>query len=451
MSTQLTRAFVLKKYVLPFWLVKWACVFAFFISFTNGALAQPLSLEKALQLAQQRSQAVLAQEAAAQASQEMAVRANQLPDPVLQLSLDNLPVNDSMAYSLTEDFMTMRSIGFSQTFTGEKKRRARATVYQHQAHSAQLAQELTIIDLRRETALAWFDCFYQQQMLLLLEHQQQEAKLLVDGAEASYRAGQGAQSDVFLARTAVAEIQDRLQQTQARLENAKTTLTRWVGESADAALDGPPDITKPPINRHHLTRQIKVHPDIAVMIAEEAVARAEADAARQEKQADWTWSVKYSERSAKFSDMVSIGVSVPLQWNQENREDRVVAAKLAKAEQVRAEREEMIREHIAETQRWLETWQSNLIRLSDYEKTLIPLSIQRTEASLGEYRGGSAALVDVLDARKMEIVTRIEKLRIEMETAALWTALEYLTIHDTPHQDNEASTSPSSHLLDTKE
>ena len=157
---------------------------------------------------------------------------------------------------------------------------------------------------------------------------------------------------------------------------------------------------------------------------------AEAKAASQEKQADWTWSVMYGERSSGFSDMVSIGVSVPLQWNQENRQDRVVAAKLAQADQVRAEREEMTREHIAETARWLDTWKSNLVRLSDYEAALIPLASQRTNAALAEYRGGKGKLVAVLDARKMEIATRIEKLRIEMETAALWATLEYLILPD---------------------
>ena len=157
---------------------------------------------------------------------------------------------------------------------------------------------------------------------------------------------------------------------------------------------------------------------------------AEAKAARQEKRADWTWSVMYGERSSGFSDMISFGVSVPLQWDQENRQDRVVAAKLARADQVRAEREEMTREHVAETERWLDTWKSNVVRLRDYETALIPYASQRTNAVLAEYRGGKGGLMTVLDARRMEIATHIEKLRIEMETAALWARLEYLILPD---------------------
>ena len=437
MSNLFIRAIVLKSYSPPIWRIHWLSFIALLTaSFATAVMAQPqvssepLSLENALQLAEHRSQALLAQDAAAQASQELAIEAGQLPDPMLELSVNNLPVNGPMAYSLTEDFMTSRNIGISQTYTREAKRHARANVFERKADKAQITKKLTLTEIRQNTALAWFDVYYQQQMLELLTRQQQEASLQVQSAEAAYRGSTGPQSDIFLARSTVAEIQDRIYQAQARLDNAKTTLSRWVGDINNISLHAAPDITQSPLDTQHLYHQVSEHPDIAVMRAEEAVAMAEAKAASQEKQADWTWSVMYGERSSGFSDMVSIGVSVPLQWNQENRQDRVVAAKLAQANQVRAEREEMTREHIAETARWLDTWKSNLVRLSDYEAALIPLSSQRTNAVLAEYRGGKGKLVAVLDARKMEIATRIEKLRIEMETAALWATLEYLILPD---------------------
>ena len=435
MSNLFIRAIVLKSYSPPIWRIHWLGFIALLTaSFVTAVMAQPqvssepLSLENALLLAEQRSQALLAQDAAAQASQELAIEAGQLPDPMLELSVNNLPVNGPMAYSLTEDFMTSRNIGISQTYTREAKRHARANVFERKADKAQITKKLTLTEIRQNTAIAWFDVYYQQQMVRLLTREQQEASLQVEAAEAIYRAGTGPQSDIFLAKTTVAEIQDRIHQAQARLDNAKTTLSRWVGDINNISLDAAPDITQSPLDTQHLYHQVSEHPDIAVMRAEEAVAMAEAKVARQEKQSDWTWSVMYGERSSGFSDMISIGVSVPLQCNQENRQDRVVAAKLAQADQVRAEREEMTREHIAETARWFDTWKSNLVRLSDYETALIPLASQRTNAALAEYRGGKGELETVLNARKMEIATRIEKLRVEMETAVLWATLEYLIL-----------------------
>lgn len=435
MSTLFIRAIVLKNYLPKFRRIHWPSFVALFIaSFATAVIAQPqaesLSLQNALHLAEQRSQALLAQDASSQASKELAIEAGQLPDPMLELSVNNLPVNGSMAFSPTEDFMTMHSIGISQTFTGDDKRRARASVFELKADKADITKELTLTEIRQNTALAWFDGYYQQQMVALLTREKQEASLQVQAAEAAYRAGTGPQSDIFLARTTVADIQDRIYQAQARLENAKTTLARWVGDIANLYLGAPPNISESSLDTQHFSHQINAHPDIAVMRAEEAVAMAEADVARQEKRADWTWSVMYSERGSDFSDMISIGVSVPLQWNQENRQNRIVAAKLAQADQVRAEREEMTRQHIAETARWLDTWKTNLVRLSDYETALIPLASQYTDAALAEYRGGKGELVTALEARKMEIATRIEKLRVEMETAALWATLEYLILPD---------------------
>ena len=387
--------------------------------------AQPLTLQAALDAAQTRSYALVAQDAAARSARELAVAAERLPDPMLRLSVDNLPVDGPMRFSLTDDFMTMRSVGLTQTFTRADKRRARAARFEREADSAQAARAMQLAELRRGTALAWFDRYYQQ-MVALLSKQRDEAALQIEAADAAYRTGRGAQADVFMARSGVARIEDRIRAAQAREANATTTLARWVGELAAAPLGEPPPIWTTRLAAHRLEHELARHPDIALMASKEAVALAAAEVARQDKRVDWTASLMYSQRGEAFSNMVSIAVSVPLQWDQKNRQDRELAARLAKAEQARAEREEMTRAHLAETERWLATWRSDLARLADYDATLVPLAAERTRAALAAYRGGGGDLSAVLEARRMEIDTRIERLRIEMETAGLWVELEYL-------------------------
>jgi hypothetical protein len=56
------------------------------------------------------------------------------------------------------------------------------------------------------------------------------------------------------------------------------------------------------------------------------------------------------------------------------------------------------------------------------------------------YRGGSGPLASVLEARRMEIDTRMERLRLEMETAAVWAQLEYLI----PAEPNTTAGAPPS-------
>jgi len=162
------------------------------------------------------------------------------------------------------------------------------------------------------------------------------------------------------------------------------------------------------------------------MLKQEEIARADAAIARASKRSDWTVEVTYSQRGPDFSNMVSLNVSKPLQWRERNRQDREVASKLATAEQMRAEREEETREHVADARALLQGWQSNRARLERYTGTLIPLASERTLAATAAYRGGSGTLNSVLEARLGEIEARLDHLMLEMETADLWAELNFL-------------------------
>jgi len=100
------------------------------------------------------------------------------------------------------------------------------------------------------------------------------------------------------------------------------------------------------------------------------------------------------------------------------------------------------REHVAETRSWLQQWQSFQDRAAHYDRALIPLTTERTRAAIAAYRGGGGTLPSVLEARRMEIDTRMERLRLEMEAAGLWARLEYLipTEHRTAMTDRPVAT-----------
>jgi outer membrane protein TolC len=75
-------------------------------------------------------------------------------------------------------------------------------------------------------------------------------------------------------------------------------------------------------------------------------------------------------------------------------------------------------------------WQSNRTRLRRYDDSILPLTAERTRVALAAYRGGIATggtLNMVLEARRTEVDTQMERLRLEMETARLWAQINYLT------------------------
>jgi outer membrane protein TolC len=393
----------------------------------SGHAQNTLSLDAALVLAQERSQQLVAQGAAATAARDMAHAAGHLPDPTLKAGINNLPVTGPDRFSTTTDFMTMRSFGVMQEFTREDKRRARSARFEREAESAEAARALALVNLRRDTAIAWLDRHFVERLRELLQAQRSEALLQVDAADAAYRGARGAQADVFAARAAVAQLDDRIRQVELQRNTSVTRLARWVGAAAEQPLDVAPDLSRVRLGHESdLLATLAHHPELDLMARQVAVAQAEADVARSNKRGDWSVELMYSLRGSAYSNMVSINVAVPLQWDQANRQDREVGAKAALVEQMRAQREEATREHLAQTRTWLQQWHNGRERLTHYDATLLPLALERTRAAIAAYRGGTGALAGVLDARRNEIEQRTERLRLEMETAALWAQLEYL-------------------------
>ena len=406
------------------------CVLAvlFTVFAASPGRAQPLlTFDQALRLAQELSRQLTAQDYAAAAAREMAVAAAQLPDPTLTAGINNLPINGADRFSLTRDFMTMRSVGVMQQFTRSDKRDARAARFEREAESAESGRTLALANLRRDTALAWLDRHYQERLREILVAQRDEARLQIEAADAAYRGGRGAQADVFLARTAVAQIEDRMAQADRQIATAKSRLARWVGEAASQKpLAAAPSMDDLSVDWTRLDEHISHHPQIEVMIRQEQVARAEAEIAQANKRSDWSAELLYSQRGPAYSNMISVNFSIPWQLDRKNRQDRELAAKLALIDQMQAQREEATREHAADVRTWSQQWQSNRDRLARYDNSLLPLTAERTRAALAGYRGGSAPLGSVLEARRMEIDTRLERVRLEMENAGLWAQLEYL-------------------------
>ena len=393
---------------------------------------QPLTLDQALRLAQERSRQLPAQDFAAAAAREMSLAAGQLPDPTLKAGINNLPIDGADRFSLTRDFMTMRFIGVMQEFTRDDKRKARSARFEREAEAAEAGRAVALANLRRDTAMAWLERHYLERMRELLQAQRAETALQIEAAEAAYRGGRGSQADVFAARSAVAQIDDRLREVEREIATARTRLARWVGGGGEQPLAAPPLLDRVRLDAARLETELEYHPDIALMVRQEAVARAEADVAQSNKRSDWSVELMYSQRGSAYSNMVSLNVSIPLQWDPKNRQDREVSSRLALAEQMRAQREESTREHLAETRSWLQQWQGNRARLAHYDSALIPLAAERTQAAVAAYRGSAGPLTAVLEARRAEIDTRMERLRLEMETAGLWARIEYLIPPDQP-------------------
>ena len=393
---------------------------------TVSSAEAPLTLAEAQRRAVERSRQIPAQNAAIAASRDMAVAAGRLPDPVLRFGIDNLPIDGPDQFSIGRDFMPMRRIGIMQDFTRSEKRQLRAQRFEGEAEKSVAEKTAAIASIQRDTALAWLDRYYAEAMTVVYAEQAGEVKLEIAAAESAYRAGRGNQADVFAAHSTLAGLDDRISEFNRRIGTTKTGLARWIGEGAEAPLEGKPDIDAIRLDTGALETELIHHPQMAILSKQVDLATIDARIAQADKKADWTVELAYSQRGSSFSNMVSVGVSIPLQWDQKNRQDRELAAKLAMADQARAQRDDMLRAHVAEVRSMIQEWQNGLERTARYQNQLIPLARERTKAALGAYLGNKASLTDVLLARRNEIDTRMQALQLEMDTARSWAQLNFL-------------------------
>jgi len=380
----------------------------------------PLALDEAVQLATTQSRLAEAARAQAQAAREMAVAAGQRPDPVLKVGVNNVPVEGPDRWSLTRDFMTMRSVSLMQELTRDDKLQARAARAQGEAELAQANQRQVLAMARRDAAAAWLERSIQSSMRELLVAQQVRSRDQVSAAEAAQRGGRGAAADVLAARLQVEQFDERIAQVDRAIAVAAVQLARWVGDEAERPLAARPTLALPPWAAHDPATVATRHPEVAAALQQEALARSDATLARANRSPDWSVEVMYSQRGPSYSNMVSINLSVPLPWQGAQRQDRASAAREAQLAQALAQREDVERVRIAELRTLTQEWRNLERRQHHHEQTLLPLAQQRTQAALAAYRGGAGALGSVFEASQAELDIRLDSLRLELEIARLW-------------------------------
>jgi outer membrane protein TolC len=388
--------------------------------------AQPLSMAEAVELATQRSAKLSAQAASIDAAGEMAARAGELADPKLRFGIDNLPVSSEDAWSLTRDFMTMKRIGVMQEFANGDKRRARAgrATAERDVEQAMLRLERT--NVRRETAMAWYEVLHATRALEVMADLVNAMQLQQETVGAAIQGGRSPAAEGFMVRAALEEARDEVIEQERILRRARVQLAQYLGADAERPVGEAPDTSKLARPVESMLASLDAHPTLAVFEARESAARSEIALAQSMKKPDWGVEVSYGQRSPNFSNMLTVMFSVDLPVLSGNRQDRDIAAQHAQLERVRAQREDSRRAYEAAVRGAAIDWESWNRRVQRYETLLVPLAQEREKAALAAYRGGRGELGAVIDARRAEAETRLALHNALLERGRAWSALSYL-------------------------
>lgn len=392
----------------------------------SAAVAQPLSLQRMLELVDDESQTLTAGRAQVDAAGDEASAVRQLPDPTLSFGLQNLPFTGDDRFSFDSDDMTMKTIGLSQQWVGRSKRQARAD-QARQKGSAEMAEaEADQLEVRQQAAGSWIALMLAQREELLLARQHEMLVTLIAGADADVAASRLPAGDAIAARQELVAHENEQVELRARIETLKATLTQWTLVADPDASGGAPDFTVPPIDPVQLESLVASHPAVRAADADLRSAQAGTAVAQAERRPDWSTELMFGQRDGDRSQMVSLMFSVPLPINRPARQDKVVAAAHARELAAAAMLEKARRAALAEIRGMYVAWQSASDRLQRFDGALVPLARQQAELAAARYGARTGTLREAVGAERERIQVERERLAILNDLGRAWIGLALL-------------------------
>src|SRR5579864_2044401 len=362
-------------------------IFAALILASGAAHAQeaPVSLDAALQFATDRSAGMQAAQASVRASSEVAVKAAQLPDPMLKAGVDNLPVNGPQRFTIGQDFMTMRRIGIEQEWVSGDKRRLRSALANDVVDRERAGYLAQLANTREQTATAWLNAVYAKKAVSLQQELVDHMTHELDATKASYRGAKATAADVTQAQAMLAQTQDQLLKARQTFQTALIGLSRWTATPV-SDVTGDPPAPQSYVSSLPPEQLREVQPVLIAASRDIAVADADTAVANSDRSPNWTWEVSYQQRGGQYSNMVSVGVSIPLPINRKNRQNRDADEKAELGTKARLMYEDTQRQVEADIRTQSATLASGRERITHLTDSLLPAADRRVQLAAAAYQ-----------------------------------------------------------------
>lgn len=382
------------------------------------AVAAPLTLTQALDLAVQRSEATRSARAGVASASEAARAAGQLPDPTLRAGVDNLPATGGDRFSTTRDSMTMKRVGIGQEWVSAEKRAARQAAAAAMVSRESVIVQVAAADVRLQTAEAYLDAYFAGEALKLTTLSEHHVHEELEAAKARLSSSAGSSQEVLGATSAQGIAEDESAAVRQQQSTARVVLERWVGLRVDELAA--------PIELNSVDEQafIANHPLVLIAQRDTEIARQEAAVAASNRKPNWSWEVSYGQRTG-YSDMVSFGVSIPLPVSPAERQDRETASKLALVERTEGNLAEATRAAQAEFRGLASDAQRLSERIQRYQSAVVVPTRQRTAAALAGYRSNQVTLTALFEARHMEVEAQRKLVSLQRDLAKVQAQLAF--------------------------
>ena len=369
---------------------------------------QPLTLADAIQLATQSQPLLQSLDDAAASTRQAAVAESQLPDPKLKFGMINLPVTTGAALNFSRDDQTMLNVGYSQEMIALNKREVASNKMLAEADQFHTEQIATARSIERDVALAWLDAYEAQRKSELYQRIADEMAAERKVLAAGVSSGGAKTSQVLAMDTEIAMTHEKRIYAVRDERKARAVLARWIGTSASRSISSELLVMTNRTELAAYSNEIEKHPLLQNAHQSEKVAQLEVDSAQANLERNWGWEVGYGKRFADRSDMLSFQVSIDLQLDRANRQDRRTAEKLVLVEKAQKMTEDKRRELSADLEGALADAQAAEARENVHLSSLIPNAKARLSVAQAGYAAGKNSLSDVWQARRAVIEIELD-------------------------------------------
>lgn len=378
------------------------------------AWAEPLTFNAALERAAADAPSLQGRAAGVTAAQSAAIAADRLPDPTLDVGIQDFPVTGPDAGRFNRDNFTMQKIGISQQFVNPAKRHARAARASADIGIAEAGALVEGRTVRLQTGLAWVDLYYAGKRLAQLTLLDASLGELQATVTARLSSGSARPSQALEPDQLRGAVNDRRAELTASVAKARAALARFTGDPNPEIAGAPPELM---VDRAGLLTGLAALPSLRAKDAQTVAADADTQLARADKRPDWKVSASYGRREPAFGDLVSVGVSIDLPFFSKRRQDPKIAAAAREADRARFDRMAAEREVLASLEGDLADHLMHHQRLENARNALVPLTKRRAELDMASYAAGKLDLGSALLSSLALAEAEIDALAREADVA----------------------------------
>lgn len=324
-----------------------------------------------------------------------------LPDPLLTIGVDNVPVSDP---SFDAFLPTSKVIGLSQKVPFPGKLALKEKAANLRADSMESIYRDKVTEIIKRVKDAYFDLHFINQSIRINERNRELLSGLADVAATKYSVGNGLQQDVLKAQVELSKILDNLIVLRQKKETARARINTLLNRPPEAPLADPGERGTTPFSftlEELNAKALKTSLPLKAMTRLIEGSEADLHLAEKEFFPDFNFAVTYKQREegANFpgDDWFSafITVNIPLYAKRKQRQGVIESqAELARRESTYNEVKNRVLFEVKDTFEEIEK-EGELIQL--YEKGFLPQARQSLDSAISGYQVDKVDFLTLVD------------------------------------------------------